>query len=103
MEIGIMFTWLLTKISRVMSIVTVTYSDTTEYRSHPWACIGMVLQGGYWEHSPIITKDGKKIADLSKWRGVGSIIIRRANTKYKIELLGDCIPAKIIYFNGSDK
>jgi len=44
---------------------------------HPWDFIIIVLWGGYYEHRP---------GGVKKWRGPGSIVLRRAGDFHRVEL-----------------
>jgi len=61
-------------------------SDDPIMHDHPWGYMTFILSGGYWEHTPVFNNDGKMIAEFQKWRGPGSIIIRKANDYHWLEL-----------------
>jgi hypothetical protein len=61
-------------------------SDDPIMHDHPWGYMTIILSGGYWEHTPVFNNDGKMIAEFQKWRGPGSIIIRKANDYHWLEL-----------------
>ena len=61
-------------------------SDDPIMHDHPWGYMTIILKGGYWEHTPVFNNDGKMIAEFQKWRGPGSIIIRKANDYHWLEL-----------------
>lgn len=61
-------------------------SDDPIFHDHPWPYMTIVLDGGYWEHTPIFDEKGNKIAEKQVWRGPGSIIIRKANEYHWLEL-----------------
>lgn len=61
-------------------------SDDPVFHDHPWPYITIVLNGGYWEHTPIFNAKGNKITEKQVWRGPGSIIIRKANEYHWLEL-----------------
>lgn len=61
-------------------------SDDPILHDHPWPYLTIVLKGGYWEHTPLYNKDGQKIAEMSHWRGPGSIICRKAHELHWLEL-----------------
>jgi hypothetical protein len=61
-------------------------SDDPIMHDHPWGYMTIILKGGYWEHTPVFNNDGKMIAEFQKWRGPGSIILRKANDYHWLEL-----------------
>jgi hypothetical protein len=61
-------------------------SDEPILHDHPWPYLTIVLRGGYWEHTPVFNRQGKKIAEFQEWRGPGSIIKRSANEFHWLEL-----------------
>lgn len=61
-------------------------SDDPIFHDHPWPYMTIVLDGGYWEHTPIFDEKGNKIAEKQVWRGPGSVIIRKANEYHWLEL-----------------
>ena len=61
-------------------------SDDPIMHDHPWSYMTIILKGGYWEHTPVFNNDGKMIAEFQKWRGPGSIILRKANDYHWLEL-----------------
>lgn len=61
-------------------------SDDPIFHDHPWPYMTIILKGGYYEHTPIFDNDGKKFAEVSRWRGPGSIIIRGAKEYHWLEL-----------------
>lgn len=75
-------------------------SDDPIFHDHPWPYMTIVLDGGYWEHTPIFDVKGNKIAEKQVWRGPGSIIIRKANEYHWLEL--DCMIgyATTLFFMG---
>ena len=75
-------------------------SDDPIFHDHPWPYMTIVLDGGYWEHTPIFDTEGNKMAEKQVWRGPGSIIIRKANDYHWLEL--DCMInyATTLFFMG---
>ena len=51
--------------------------DDRALHDHPWWNISIVLKGGYVEHLP---------GGVSKWRGPGSIIFRKATAAHRLQL-----------------
>jgi hypothetical protein len=78
-------------------------SDDPIFHDHPWSYLTIILKGGYWEHTPVFDKDGKKIAAFSQWRGPGSIIKRGANDFHWLELDESVGPATTLFFMGSQQ
>ena len=52
-------------------------SDDPVFHDHPWTWCSIVLKGGYWEH---------RIGQPRKWRGPGSICIRKATDMHWVEM-----------------
>jgi hypothetical protein len=73
-------------------------SDEPVMHDHPWPYMTIVLKGGYYEHTPVFA-DGKIIADVSTWRGPGSVIIRGSKEYHWLEL-DDNQPATTLFFMG---
>ena len=61
-------------------------SDDPIMHDHPWGYMTIILSGGYWEHTPVFNSKGEQFAEFSRWRGPGSIIIRKANDYHWLEL-----------------
>jgi len=61
-------------------------SDDPIFHDHPWPYMTIVLKGGYWEHTPVFDNQGHKFAEFTKWRGPGSVILRKANEFHWLEL-----------------
>lgn len=61
-------------------------SDPDDLHDHPWPYATLILKGGYWEWVPVYDTNGKKIAEISKWRGPGSFRFASANSFHRIEL-----------------
>jgi hypothetical protein len=59
----------------------------------------IVLKGGYYEHTPVFDKDGKKFAEFTRWCGPGTIIKRKAHEFHWLELEGEQ-PATTLFFMG---
>lgn len=74
-------------------------SDDPILHDHPWPYMTIVLKGGYYEHTPIYNSKGEKFAEISHWRGPGSIIIRKANEFHWLEL-DEERPATTLFFMG---
>ena len=53
-------------------------SDDPIFHDHPWPYLTVILKGGYYEHTPFFDNEGKMIGELSRWRGPGSVILRKA-------------------------
>lgn len=60
--------------------------EDRDVHDHPWNYCTIILAGGYWEWTPVFNAAGAKIGELSKWRGPGSIIWRRAETFHRLEM-----------------
>lgn len=74
-------------------------SDDPIFHDHPWPYMTVVLKGGYYEHLPLLNKDGQITGEVAVWRGPGSIIRRKANEFHWLELDQDT-PATTLFFMG---
>jgi len=74
-------------------------SDDPIFHDHPWPYMTIVLKGGYYEHTPVFDSKGVKFAEVSKWRGPGSIIIRSSGEYHWLELENNQ-PATTLFFMG---
>jgi len=61
-------------------------SDPDDVHDHPWPYATLILKGGYWEWRPQFDNQGKKISEMSAWRGPGSFRVCSANSYHRIEL-----------------
>lgn len=68
--------------------------DDRALHDHPWWNISIVLRGGYYEEMPLVSsKDYRTEVEFfgrgytrKEWRGVGSIIFRRATDIHRLEV-----------------
>ena len=60
-------------------------SDDSVMHDHPWSYTTLIISGGYWEHIPVTTEDGKTI-DTRFWRGPGYWNSYSCDHKHWIEL-----------------
>ena len=74
-------------------------SDDPIMHDHPWPFLTIVLKGGYYEHTPLYASNGKIIGELSRWRGPGSFIFRKAREFHWLEL-EEGTPATTLFFMG---
>lgn len=77
----------------------VVKSDDPIFHDHPWPYMTVVLKGGYYEHTPLFNDKGQKFAEFCRWRGPGSVIIRKANEYHWLEL-DDNRPTTTLFFMG---
>jgi hypothetical protein len=75
-------------------------SDEPVFHDHPWPFITIVLSGGYWEHTPVLDDNGRQIADITQWRGPGSIIMRGSKDYHWLELDENVGPVTTLFFMG---
>ena len=61
-------------------------SDPDDVHDHPWPYATLILKGGYNEWLPQFDQHGRKISEISVWRGPGHFRISRANSFHRIEL-----------------
>jgi len=74
-------------------------SDDPIFHDHPWSYLTIVLDGGYWEHTPII-QDNQIVGDTIRWRGPGSIIKRNSKELHWLELDPKVGAATTLFFMG---
>ena len=65
-------------------------SDDPVMHDHPWAYTTFIISGGYWEHIPVTTDEGKTI-DTKFWRGPGYWNSYSCDHKHWIELPKDAL------------
>jgi len=61
-------------------------SDPDDVHDHPWPYATVILKGGYYEWIPQFDAQGRKISEMSVWRGPGSFRTCSANSYHRIEL-----------------
>lgn len=77
-------------------------SDDPIFHDHPWGYMTIILRGGYYEHVPVFDSLGRKFAEYSRWRGPGSIIIRKAHEYHWLEL-DEEKPTTSLFFMGKQQ
>jgi hypothetical protein len=92
-----------TKFPFNVTLHKIVKSDDPIFHDHPWSYMTVILKGGYWEHTPVFNNDGKKIAEFQKWRGPGSVIIRKAKDYHWLELDESVGPVTTLFFMGSQQ
>ena len=79
-------------------------SDEPTLHDHPWGYATFILKGGYWEHIPIISKEGAVVGSTRVWRGPGHFRKRSADDLHWLELAKDSegneIPCWSLFFMG---
>ena len=79
-------------------------TDERVLHSHPWNWGAKILKGGYWEHIPVYSQEGKVVGSTARWRGPGHIRFRKASDLHWLELAkdiaGNNIPCTSIFFMG---
>lgn len=83
-----------------LTLHKIVKSDDPIFHDHPWGYATLILSGGYWEHTPVFDSNGKKIAEFQKWRGPGSVIIRKAKEFHWLEMDPNVGPATTLFFMG---
>jgi len=82
----------------------VLVSDEPTLHDHPWGYATFILKGGYWEHIPIISKEGAVVGSTRVWRGPGHFRKRSADDLHWLELAKDSegneIPCWSLFFMG---
>ena len=74
-------------------------SDDPIFHDHPWSYMTIILKGGYYEHTLLFNSKGEKFGEVSRWRGPGSIIIRRSKEYHWLELDNNQ-PVTTLFFMG---
>lgn len=74
-------------------------SDDPIFHDHPWPYLTIILKGGYYEHTPFYNNEGMMIGELSRWRGPGSFIWRKAKEFHWLELDANQ-PVTTLFFMG---
>lgn len=88
--------WFSIKIHKVL------ISDTAELHDHPWDYVSIILYGGYWEHTEVMSKqyfphNKIELKDTRKWYGPLSILIRNGNIHHRLELPEGKISVSLIF------
>lgn len=82
----------------------VLVSDEPTLHDHPWNWGAFIIKGGYWEHIPLISREGAVVGSTREWRGPGSIRFRKADDLHWLELAkdedGNNIPCTSLFFMG---
>lgn len=89
-----------TKFPINVTLHKIVKSDDPIFHDHPWPYMTIVLKGGYWEHVPVFNKQGEQFAEVTHWRGPGSIIKRKAKEFHWLELDESVGPATTLFFMG---
>lgn len=71
-----------------------------ELHDHPWNFFTIILNGGYWEWTPIYNSVGEYISDKKTWKGPGSIIFHKSTDYHRLEL-PDNTTTTTLFFMGS--
>jgi hypothetical protein len=61
-------------------------SDTEDVHDHPWPFLTIILKGGYWEWRPQFDATGRKVGEIARWCGPGSIRWTSARQYHRVEL-----------------
>jgi hypothetical protein len=61
-------------------------SDTEDVHDHPWPFLTVILKGGYYEWRPQFDAQGRKIAEVAKWCGPGSVRWASAHQYHRVEI-----------------
>lgn len=87
-----------------ITVHKVLKSDKEVLHDHPWNWGAIIVSGGYWEHIPLISLEGKVVGSTREWRGPGNIRFRKAKDLHWLELEKDLdgneIPCTSIFFMG---
>jgi hypothetical protein len=89
-----------TKFPLNITLHKIVKSDDPILHDHPWPYLTVILRGGYHEHTPIYNDNGKMLGTVSKWRGPGSIIFRKAKEFHWLELDKKIGPATTLFIMG---
>ena len=79
-------------------------SDEPTLHDHPWSYATFIIKGGYWEHVPVVSKEGIVVGSTSVWRGPGHFRFRKPDDLHWLELQKDSngneIPCWSLFFMG---
>ena len=79
-------------------------SDEPTLHDHPWGYATFIIKGGYWEHIPVISREGFVVGATREWRGPGHFRIRKPDDLHWLELEkdenGNEIPCWSLFFMG---
>lgn len=89
-----------TKFPVNLTLHKIVKSDDPILHDHPWPYLTIILKGGYHEHTPLYDENNKIIGEVSRWRGPGSVIFRRAKQFHWLELDKNIGPATTLFFMG---
>jgi len=82
----------------------VLVGDEPTLHDHPWNYATLILKGGYWEHIPVISREGFVVGATREWRGPGHFRIRKPDDLHWLELEkdenGNEIPCWSLFFMG---
>ena len=82
----------------------VLVSDEPTLHDHPWSYATFIIKGGYWEHIPVISREGFVVGATRVWRGPGHFRKRSADDLHWLELAKDAdgneIPCWSLFFMG---
>jgi hypothetical protein len=66
--------------------------DDRALHDHPWWNLSFVLKGGYTEVTPCsLCGDPNCAIPVRRWRGLGSLVLRRAAAAHRLELAEDTV------------
>lgn len=69
------------------------------YHDHPWPYITVILDGGYFETTPVYNKGGIFQGERTEFYGKGSVLVRPANHMHRLAL-PDGKPATTLFICG---
>jgi hypothetical protein len=75
-------------------------SDDPVFHDHPWPYMTIILKGGYYEHTPLLSANNNIIGETIRWRGPGSIIMRSSKALHWLEMDPEIGPATTLFFMG---
>ena len=85
-----------------LTLHKIVQSDDPIFHDHPWSFVTVILKGGYYEWTPMFNSKGEKFGEISKWRGPGSVIFRKATDYHWLELEMNK-PAVTLFFMGRQR
>ena len=79
-------------------------SDEPVLHNHPWSYATLILKGGYWEHTPCISREGAIVGSTGTWRGPGHFRLRGSDDLHFLTLGKDAdgneIPCWSLFYMG---
>ena len=83
-----------------LTLHKIVRSDDPVFHDHPWPYMTIIIKGGYFEHTPILSNKNTIVGETVRWRGPGSIIMRSSKALHWLELDPGVGYATTLFFMG---